>query len=156
MKMPTAGDSRDIKRDAVMANEQTTPLMPHATASWLVDNTGLSFDQIAEFCGLHILEVNAMADDLAGSKYTGRDPIQAHELTHEEIEKAEKDPEYRMVLQKGPDQVRRTKGPRYTPVSKRQDKPDGIAWLLKQSPGNFRCAGRKADRHHAHNDQRYS
>ena len=71
--------------------EQLTPLMPHATASWLVDNTGLSFDQIAEFCGLHILEVNAMADDLASSKYTGRDPVQAQELTHEEIEKAEKD-----------------------------------------------------------------
>lgn len=114
--------------------EQQTPLMQHATASWLVDNTALSFEQIAEFCGIHILEVNAMADDLAGSKYTGRDPIQAHELTHAEIEKAEKDPDYRMKLQKGPDQVRRTKGPRYTPVSKRQDKPDGIAWLLKNHP----------------------
>ena len=109
--------------------EQATPLMQHATASWLVDNTALSFVQIAEFCGIHILEVNAMADDLASSKYTGRDPVQAHELTHEEIEKAEKDPDYRMVIQKGPDQIRRTKGPRYTPVSKRQDKPDGIAWL---------------------------
>ena len=112
-------------------DEQQTPLMPHATASWLVDNTSLSFEQIAEFCDIHLLEVNAMADDLAGAKYTGRDPVQAHELTNEEIEKAEKDPSYRMVLQKGPDQVRRTKGPRYTPVSKRQDKPDGIAWLLK-------------------------
>ncbi|QJB70901.1 DUF1013 domain-containing protein [Parasphingorhabdus halotolerans] len=108
--------------------------MQHATASWLVDNTALSFDQIAEFCGIHILEVNAMADDLASSKYTGRDPVQAHELTNEEIAKAEADPDYRMVLQKGPDQVRRTKGPRYTPVSKRQDKPDGIAWLLKNHP----------------------
>ena len=117
-----------------MANEQQTPLMQHATASWLVDNTALSFDQIAEFCGIHILEVNAMADDLASSKYTGRDPVQAHELTNEEIAKAEADPDYRMVLQKGPDQVRRTKGPRYTPVSKRQDKPDGIAWLLKNHP----------------------
>ena len=117
-----------------MANEQQTPLMQHATASWLVDNTALSFDQIAEFCGIHILEVNAMADDLASSKYTGRDPVQAHELTNEEIAKAEADPDYRVVLQKGPDQVRRTKGPRYTPVSKRQDKPDGIAWLLKNHP----------------------
>ncbi len=114
--------------------EQATPLMQHATASWLVDNTALSFEQIAEFCGIHILEVNAMADDLASSKYTGRDPVQAHELTHEEIEKAEKDPNYRMVIQKGPDQVRRTKGPRYTPVSQRQDKPDGIAWLLRTTP----------------------
>lgn len=114
--------------------EQATPLMQHATASWLVDNTALSFDQIAEFCGIHILEVNAMADDLASSKYTGRDPVQAQELTHDEIAKAEKDSDYRMVLQKGPDQVRRTKGPRYTPVSKRQDKPDGISWLLKNHP----------------------
>ena len=114
--------------------EQATPLMQHATASWLVDNTALSFVQIAEFCGIHILEVNAMADDLASSKYTGRDPVQAHELTHEEIEKAEKDPDYRMVIQKGPDQIRRTKGPRYTPVSKRQDNPDGIAWLLRNHP----------------------
>ena len=117
-----------------MAQDNPTPLMQHATASWLVDNTGLSFEQIAEFCGIHILEVNAMADDLAGSKYTGRDPVQAHELTNEEIAKAEADPEYRMKLQKGPDQVRRTKGPRYTPVSKRQDKPDGIAWLLRNHP----------------------
>lgn len=114
--------------------EQVTPLMQHATASWLVDNTALSFEQIAEFCGIHILEVNAMADDLAGSKYTGRDPVQAQELTHAEIEKAEKDADYRMVLQKGPAQVRRTKGPRYTPVSKRQDKPDGISWLIKNHP----------------------
>ena len=62
---------------------QPTPLMPHATASWLVDNTALSFEQIAEFCGLHILEVQAMADDLASSKYTGRDPVRAHELAIE-------------------------------------------------------------------------
>ena len=61
--------------------DQPKPLMPHATATWLVDNTGLSFEQIAEFCGLHILEVQAMADDLAGSKYTGRDPVHAGELS---------------------------------------------------------------------------
>ena len=73
---------------------QPTPLMPHATASWLVDNTALSFEQIAEFCGLHILEVQAMADDLASSKYTGRDPVRAGELTMEEIEKGQADPSY--------------------------------------------------------------
>lgn len=116
------------------ATEKATPLMPHATASWLVDNSGLTFEQIADFCGIHILEVQAMADDLASSKYTGRDPIQAHELTHEELQKGEADPDYELVMQKGPDQVRRTKGPRYTPVSKRQDKPDGIAWLLRNHP----------------------
>jgi hypothetical protein len=113
---------------------QTKPLMPHATASWLVDNTSLSFEQIAEFCGLHILEVQAMADDLASSKYTGRDPIHSGELTHEEIERGQADPNYALQMQKAPVQVSRTKGPRYTPVSKRQDKPDGIAWLLRNHP----------------------
>lgn len=107
------------------------PLMPHATASWLVENTALSFEQIAEFCGLHILEVQAIADDTAATKYTGRDPVHAHELSVEEIRKGEADADYRLTMLKGPDQVRRTKGPRYTPVSKRQDKPDGIAWILR-------------------------
>lgn len=113
---------------------QPTPLMPHATASWLVDNTALTFEQIAEFCGLHILEVQAMADDLASSKYTGRDPIHSGELTHAEIAKGQDDPEYRLKMQRAPVSVSRTKGPRYTPVSKRQDKPDGIAWLVRNHP----------------------
>ena len=110
------------------------PLMPHATASWLVDNTALTFEQIAEFCGLHILEVQAIADDTADTKLTGRDPIRAGELNQEEIERGQSDPEYRLQIQKEPDQVRRTKGPRYTPVSKRQDKPDGIAWIIRNHP----------------------
>ena len=114
--------------------QNVAPLMPHATAAWLVDNTSLGFDQIAEFCGLHILEIQAMADDMTSSKYTGRDPVRAGELTLEEIERGQADEEYRLKIQKGPDQVRRTKGPRYTPVSKRQDKPDGIAWLLRNPP----------------------
>jgi len=113
---------------------QPTPLMPHATASWLVDNTALSFGQIAEFCGLHILEVQAMADDLASSKYTGRDPLRSGELTMAEIERGQADPNYVLKMQKAPVTVSRTKGPRYTPVSKRQDKPDGIAWLLRNHP----------------------
>jgi hypothetical protein len=108
--------------------------MPHATASWLVDNTALGFDQIAEFCGLHILEVQAIADDTAGTKYTGRDPVRAHEISMEEIHKGEKDSNYVLKMLKGPDPVRRTKGPRYTPVSKRQDKPDGIAWIIRNHP----------------------
>ena len=99
--------------------QQANPLMPHATASWLVDSTGLTFEQIAEFCGIHILEVQAMADDLAGSKYTGRDPVHAGELSNDEIERGQADPAYR---------------PRYTPVSKRQDKPDGIAWIRRNHP----------------------
>jgi len=110
------------------------PLMPHATASWLVDNTALSFPQIADFCGLHILEVQAIADDMAATKLTGRDPVRAGELGMAEIEKGQKDPNYRLVMLKGPDQQRRTKGPRYTPVSKRQDKPDGIAWIIRNHP----------------------
>src|SRR6187551_117539 len=108
--------------------------MPHATASWLVDNTALSFEQIAEFCGLHILEVQAMADDLASSKYTGRDPVHSGELTHEEIDKGQSDPNYRLKMHRAPVDVTRTKGPRYTPVSKRQDKPDGIAWIIRNHP----------------------
>ena len=114
--------------------DQPKPLMPHATATWLVDNTGLSFEQIAEFCGLHILEVQAMADDLTGSKYTGRGPVHSGELTQEEIEKGQADNDYRLKMQRAPVAVSRTKGPRYTPVSKRQDKPDGIAWILRNHP----------------------
>ena len=110
------------------------PLMPHETATRLVDNTALTFEQIAEFCGLHILEVQAIADETAGTKHTGRDPVRAHELTMDEIEKGQNDPDYRLKMSKGPEQVRRTKGPRYTPVSKRQDKPDGIAWLIRNHP----------------------
>jgi hypothetical protein len=108
--------------------------MPHATAAWLVDNTSLTFEQIAEFCGLHILEVQAIVDDTAATKLTGRDPIRAGELTHEEIEKGQADSNYVLKMHKEPDPVRRTKGPRYTPVSKRQDKPDGIAWIIKNHP----------------------
>jgi hypothetical protein len=108
--------------------------MPHATASWLVDNTALTFEQIAEFCGLHILEVQAIADDTAATKLTGRDPVRAGELNQEEIERAQADPQYRLRIQKEPDKARRTKGPRYTPVSKRQDKPDGIAWIIRNHP----------------------
>jgi len=110
------------------------PLMPHATAAWLVENTSLTFEQIADFCGLHILEVQAIADDTAATKLTGRDPVRAGELTHEEIEKGQDDPNYLLKMHKAPEAVRRTRGPRYTPVSKRQDKPDGIAWIIKNHP----------------------
>lgn len=117
-----------------MSNQPTYPLMPHATASWLVDNTALTFEQIAGFCGLHILEVQAMADDLAGAKYTGRDPVHSGELTQAEIERGQASPSYLLKMQRAPISVSRTKGPRYTPVSKRQDKPDGIAWILRNHP----------------------
>jgi hypothetical protein len=75
-----------------------------------------------------------MADDLASSKYTGRDPVHSGELTHEEIERGQADPNYALKMQRAPVDVSRTKGPRYTPVSKRQDKPDGIAWIIRNHP----------------------
>jgi uncharacterized protein len=110
------------------------PLMPHATASWLVDNTALSFEQIARFCGLHILEIQAIADDTAATKLTGRDPVRAAELTLAEIDKGQNDPAYELKMFREPEAATRTKGPRYTPVSKRQDKPDGIAWIIRNHP----------------------
>jgi hypothetical protein len=110
------------------------PLMPHATASWLVDNSSLTFEQIAQFCGLHILEVQAIADDTAATKLTGRDPLRSGELTQDEIDRGQDDPSYKLQIQKEPDQAMRTKGPRYTPVSKRQDKPDGVSWLIRNHP----------------------
>ena len=110
------------------------PLMPHATASWLVDNTALTFEQIARFCGLHILEIQAIADETTGTRLMGRDPIRAGELTQAEIDKGQNDPAYDLQIARAPDTVTRTKGPRYTPVSKRQDKPDGIAWILRNHP----------------------
>ena len=110
-------------------------LMKHSTAVWMVENTALTFQQIADFCGLHVLEVQAMADETSATRYIGRDPVRAGELTLAEIERCQKDPTARLQLAKGPvPQQARTKGPRYTPVSKRQDKPDGIAWLIRYHP----------------------
>jgi hypothetical protein len=110
------------------------PLMSHATAAWMVDETGLTFSQIAEFCGLHILEIQAIADDTAATKLKGRDPIRAGELTKEELAKGEANPDHVLKISRLPEQARRTTGPRYTPVSKRQDKPDGILWIIKNHP----------------------
>ena len=110
------------------------PLMPHATAAWLVDDTALTFEQIARFCGLHILEIQAIADETTGTKLIGRDPIRAGELTQAEIDKGAADPNYDLQIARILYMTTRTKGPRYTPVSKRQDKPDGISWLLRNHP----------------------
>lgn len=111
------------------------PLMPMATAVWMVDNTALTFRQIARFCGLHELEVQAIADETVGQNIVGRDPTLAGHLTREEIERCEKDPkaDLKIMVDEVPAK-KRTKGPRYTPVSKRQDKPDAIAWLLRNHP----------------------
>ena len=112
------------------------PLMPKATAVWLIDNTGLSFDQIAEFCGLHALEVQGIADGEVAVGIQGMDPVTSGELTRAEIERCEKDTSARLSMAKSdlPQPSKRTKGPRYTPVAKRQDKPDGIAWLVRHHP----------------------
>lgn len=113
---------------------QAQPLMAHATATWLVENTSLTFAQIAAFCQIHVLEVQAIADETASAKLTPRDPVRAGELSQAEIDKGQADPGYRMKISPGPAQVRRTAGPRYTPLAKRQDKPDGIAWVIRNHP----------------------
>lgn len=116
-----------------MAN---TLLMPKATAVWLVDNTALSFDQIATFCKLHPLEVKAIADGEAAQGIKGLDPIITGQLTREEIARGEVDTNYRLKLSdpkvRVPESKRRT--PRYTPLSKRQDRPNAILWLVKNHP----------------------
>src|SRR6185436_2225631 len=102
------------------------PLMPKATAVWLVDNTSLSFEQIAEFCGLHPLEVKGIADEDVAKSIKGIDPFGAGQLTREDIEEAEQNPGKRLKLAPAKykiPHVKQKKSPRYTPVSKRQDKP---------------------------------
>lgn len=112
------------------------PLMPKATAVWLVENTSLEFEQIAEFCGLHRLEVQGIADDEVAVGIQGIDPIANSQLTQAEIDRCQADPTARLKLLKLdlPQPSKRTKGPRYTPVAKRHDKPDGIAWVLRHHP----------------------
>ena len=112
------------------------PLMPKATAVWLVENTSLTFEQIGEFCGLHALEVQAIADGEVAVQMQGLDPITSGQLTLEEIERCQKDPATRLKIAAEAVQVPVVKhrGPRYTPIAKRQDKPDAIAWLLKNHP----------------------
>lgn len=111
-------------------------LMPKATAVWLVENSTLTFDQISAFTGLHPLEVQAIADGEVAGGMTGLDPTTNGQLTKEEIKRAEADPAARLKLSPRdvPEPVARSKGPRYTPVAKRQDRPDAIAWLLKVHP----------------------
>jgi hypothetical protein len=111
-------------------------LMPKATAVWLVENTALTFEQIAEFCGMHTLEVQAIADGEVAYGMQGRNPILAGELTQAEIDRCLAGPACRLQPTKSrlPAPVARPKGARYTPVAKRQDRPDAIAWLIKNYP----------------------
>ncbi len=112
------------------------PLMAKATAVWLVDNTTLAFTQIAEFCGLHELEVNGIADGEVAVGVKGFDPIANTQLTAEEIKRCEADPKAKLELMHNPaaEGELKRKGPRYTPLSKRQDRPSAIAWLVKFHP----------------------
>jgi hypothetical protein len=113
------------------------PLMPKATAVWLVENTALTFRQIADFCNLHELEVKGIADGDVAAGIKGLDPVTGGQLTREEIIKGEKDPDYRLKMLEPKVNIpvqKATKGPRYTPVSRRGDRPDAIAWLLRYHP----------------------
>jgi len=112
------------------------PLMPKATAVWLIENTALTFRQIADFCGLHELEVKGIADGEVAVGIVGLDPVANGQVTRDEIARCEKDEngKLRMIQSKVPLPKVRSKGARYTPVSKRQDRPDAIAWLLKFHP----------------------
>jgi hypothetical protein len=113
------------------------PLMPKATAVWLVENTSLSFEQIAEFCGLHDLEVKGIADGDVAQGIKGMDPISSGQLTREEIKRCELDKSARLRLAESKVEipvVKTKRGPRYTPVSRRQDRPNAVLWLLKNHP----------------------
>ena len=114
----------------------TRPLMPKATAVWLVENTALTFDQISAFCELHKLEVQAIADEEVAIGMQGLDPVRGGELTLEEIRRCEADASARLEMTKAAiDHAKQQKKKsRYTPVSKRQDRPDAISWLLKNYP----------------------
>lgn len=112
------------------------PLMPKATAVWLIENTTLSFDQVAAFCALHPLEVQAIADGEVAIGIVGWSPVESGQLSQAEISRCEQDPTARLHMQRSdlPQPMARSKGPRYTPVTKRGDKPDAIAYLLKNHP----------------------
>ena len=117
----------------------TQILMPKATAVWLIDNTAMTFAQISEFCGLHILEVEGIADGDVAAGIRGADPISNGQLAREEIEKGEKDPSYKLKAsvftnEQAATGRKRKKGPRYTPLSRRQDRPDAIAWMVRNHP----------------------
>src|ERR1700745_2459183 len=112
------------------------PLMPKATAVWLVENTSLTFDQIADFCELHPLEIQPIADGEVANQMQGLDPVANGQTTMEEIARCQADPEARLKLSAKaiPQQMFRHKGPRYTPIAQRQEKPDAIAFLLRNHP----------------------
>ena len=113
----------------------TLPLMPKATAVWLIEKTALTFTQVAEFCGMHPLEVQAIADGEVAQGIVGYDPVADRQVTAEEISRCEADPNAKLKILSTVNPVkRRAKGARYTPVARRNDRPDGIAFLLRNFP----------------------
>ncbi|MBU1324550.1 MAG: DUF1013 domain-containing protein [Alphaproteobacteria bacterium] len=115
----------------------TDILMPKATAVWLVENTSLTFEQIADFCGLHPLEVRGIADGDVARDIRGADPLVNGQLTREELDRAQNDDSYRMkaVVSRHAELLKSAKpAPKYTPVSRRQDRPDAIMWFVKNHP----------------------
>ena len=115
----------------------TLPLMPKATAIWLVENTALTFKQIADFCGMHELEIKGIADGEVGMGIKGLNPISTNQLTKEEIDKAANDSEHPLELIQNEITIQTERDPKqkkYTPLSKRQERPDAISWLLRNHP----------------------
>ena len=113
----------------------TLPLMPKATAVWLIEKTALTFTQIAEFCGMHPLEVQAIADGEVAQGIVGYDPVANSQLTADEIKRCEADPDARLKLVPANNPInKRSRGARYTPVAKRNDRPDAIAFVLRNFP----------------------
>lgn len=117
---------------------QELPLMRKSTAIWLVENTSLTFQQIADFCGLHELEVQGIADGDIGAGIMGQDPVNSGQLTREEIERCEKDERATLKLKESASEIIKSsykkKNGKYTPIARRTDKPDGILYLLKYYP----------------------
>jgi len=129
--MDLAGTMPPAPKDNVMS----LPLMPKATAVWLIDKTALTFEQIADFCGMHPLEIQAIADGEVAQGINGYDPVANSQVTAQEIVRCEKDPEGRLKMSPITSHVpKKQKGAKYTPVAKRNDRPDGIAFVLRHYP----------------------
>src|ERR1700741_3060380 len=142
-RIPVIPDDRRLRLQKEVGEAQrrfamsNAPLMPKATAVWLVGNTALTFDQVADFTKMHPLEVRAIADGDAAQGIKGMDPISTGQLTREEIERGEQDQNYRLKLSESkvalPPSPKK-KGPRYTPVSRRHERPSAILWLGGNHP----------------------
>ncbi len=122
-----------------MDKSPNEPLMPKATAVWLIENTSLTFEQVADFCSLHLLEVQGIADEEVSKGLRPVDPVAAGQITKEEITRCEQNPKLRLSLSESAkrlmkEQIIKKKSAKYTPIARRQDKPDGVAWLLKNCP----------------------